>query len=90
MRADRAYQIASAKFYADQYDAARQDFQTIAADPTSPWHTIAPYLAARCFIRAGKLSEADIALQRIAAKQAEGPPAEAFRIQIGNRPRARG
>ena len=36
LRADRAYQIASAKFYSEQYDAARQDFQTIASDASSP------------------------------------------------------
>ncbi|MGA2198205.1 MAG: tetratricopeptide repeat protein, partial [Bryobacteraceae bacterium] len=64
---DRAYQIASAKFYSEQYDASRQDFQTIALDASSPWHDVAPYLAARCLIRAGKLAEAETALQRIAA-----------------------
>lgn len=70
LRPDRAYQIASAKFYSEQYDAARQDFQTIAADSSSPWHEIAPYLAARCLIRAGKLSQAETELQSIAADPA--------------------
>jgi len=65
LRPDRAYQIASAKFYSEQYDAARQDFQTIAADAFSPWHEIAPYLAARCLIRAGKWPEAEKELQSI-------------------------
>jgi len=65
LRADRAYQIASAKFYSEQYDAAREDFQTIAKDATSPWHEIAPYLAARCLIRAGKWPEAEKELQGI-------------------------
>jgi hypothetical protein len=70
LRPDRAYQIASAKFYSEQYDAARQDFQTIAADTSSPWHEIAPYLAARCLIRAGKLAEAETEFQHIAADPA--------------------
>ena len=65
LRADRAYQIAAAKFYSEQYDAAREDFRTIAADASSPWHDIAPYLAARCLIRAGKWPEAEKELQSI-------------------------
>jgi hypothetical protein len=72
LHADRAYQIASAKFYSEQYDAARQDFQTIASDPSSPWQDIAPYLAARCLIRAGKFADADTELQHIAADPALG------------------
>lgn len=70
LRADRAYQIASAKFYSEQYDAARQDFQTIVAEVSSPWHDIAPYLAARCLIRAGKFAEAETELRSIAADSA--------------------
>jgi len=88
MRAGRAYQIASAKFYAEQYDAAYQDFQTIAADPGSQWRTIAPYLAARCLIRAGKLSEANAALQRISADPALArwhAPANSLRKHIAAR-----
>ena len=65
LRADRAYQIASAKFYSEHYDTARQDFQTITGDGSSPWHEIAPYLAARCLIRAGKWPEAEKELQSI-------------------------
>src|ERR1039458_3961664 len=70
LSADRAYQIASAKFYSEQYDAARRNFQTIAADDSSPWHDVAPYLAARCLIRDGKLAEAETALQSVAAHPA--------------------
>ncbi|HEX3743666.1 MAG TPA: hypothetical protein VHW09_07045 [Bryobacteraceae bacterium] len=70
LRADRAYQIASAKFYSEQYDAARQDFQTIASDTSSPWRIIAPYLAARCLIRSGKWDAAVGELQHIAANPA--------------------
>ena len=71
LRADRAYQIASAKFYSEQYDAARQDFQAIARDTASPWHDIAPYLAARCLLRAGDLAQAQSEFERIAADPAQ-------------------
>lgn len=50
-RADRAYQIAAALFYAGDYGAARIRFSAIAHDPTSPWHQVAPYLVARTFVR---------------------------------------
>jgi hypothetical protein len=60
LRADRAYQIAAAHFYAGPteayeitkgYEIALEDFQAIAADKSSPWHTLAPYLVARTSIR---------------------------------------
>jgi len=70
LRPDRDYQIASAKFYSEQYDAAHHDFQTIAGDASSPWHEIAPYLAARCSIRAGKLDQAAGELRHVAADSA--------------------
>jgi tetratricopeptide (TPR) repeat protein len=49
--ADRRYQIAAAEFYAEQYEDAISDFDQIAEDSDSPWHSIAPYLAARACIR---------------------------------------
>jgi hypothetical protein len=55
MQADRAYQIAAANFYAGDFDAASADFLRIAADRSSPWHGIAPYLAARALIRKSTL-----------------------------------
>ncbi|MGA2736701.1 MAG: hypothetical protein ABSG65_04545 [Bryobacteraceae bacterium] len=58
MRADRAYQIAAAEFYAGQFDAASVDFLKIAADHSSPWHGIAPYLAARALIRKATVVDA--------------------------------
>lgn len=58
MQADRAYQIAAAKFYASQFDAACADFLRIAADRSSPWHSLAPYLAARALIRKATLVDA--------------------------------
>ena len=51
MRADRAYQIAAANFYATNFDEARKWFETIAADNASPWRRTAPYLIARTLVR---------------------------------------
>ncbi len=59
LAADRAYQIAAAQFYAQQYSEAAAGFTTIAADPASPWREIAPYLAARVCIREGTLGKND-------------------------------
>jgi hypothetical protein len=56
LQQQRAYQIAAANFYAQNYDVARQQFEKIAADPASPWRTIAGYLAVRTMIRASSLS----------------------------------
>ena len=55
IRADRAYQIAAAHFYAGEFDAAQTAFERIANDPTSPYRTIAPYLVARTLIRKATL-----------------------------------
>jgi hypothetical protein len=54
-RADRAYQIAAAHFYAGNFPTAEQMFRDIANDASSPWHQIAPYLAARALLRQGSL-----------------------------------
>jgi uncharacterized protein (UPF0147 family) len=51
LKADRAYQQAAARFYAASYVDARKDFEAIAQNQSSPWHSIAPYLAARCLVR---------------------------------------
>jgi hypothetical protein len=53
IRADRAYQIAAANFYAASFDEAREQFDAIARDPSSPWHVMAGYLAARALLRKG-------------------------------------
>jgi hypothetical protein len=37
---DRAYQIAAAHFYSQQFPAARAEFEAIAKDPASPWNSI--------------------------------------------------
>jgi hypothetical protein len=49
--ADRAYQIASATFYAQQYPEAAQKFEAIAQDKESPWSKWGEYLAARATVR---------------------------------------
>ncbi len=65
--ADRDYQIAAAHFYAGSFSQAKEMFQKIAADAASPWHTIAPYLAARADIRKGGFATAQSELQAILA-----------------------
>ncbi len=65
IRADRAYQTAAANFYATGFDEARQQFDSIAGDNSSPWHVTAGYLAARSLLRKGSLAE----------KEEEGRPA---------------
>ena len=57
VRADRAYQIAAANFYATNYDLAKQQFDAIAKDKNSPYHVVAPYLAARAMLRKGSFAE---------------------------------
>ena len=51
LRADRKYQIAAAHFYSGVYPDAEAAFDAISHDETSPWQSIAPYLAARAVIR---------------------------------------
>ncbi|NHZ43408.1 hypothetical protein [Massilia aquatica] len=55
LRHDHAYQNAAAHFYARNFDQARSGFQQIAREPASPWHALAPYLAARTLIRKATL-----------------------------------
>lgn len=60
-RADRAYQIAAAQFYAGQLTEAEASFSAISRDTTSPWRHIGPYLAARAMIRQGTMGGKDAA-----------------------------
>ncbi|HLI81689.1 MAG TPA: hypothetical protein VKV03_16990 [Candidatus Binataceae bacterium] len=70
-QAQRAYQIAAAEFYGENFDAAIKDFNAIGADRNSPWREIAPYLVARATIRKATLSgeENDKALLADAQRQ---------------------
>lgn len=59
LRADRRYQIAAAHFYERDFEVAAKDFDEIARDENSPWHSLAPYLAARALWRKAVLSNTD-------------------------------
>jgi hypothetical protein len=65
LRADRAYQVAAANFYAGSFDDAKQQFDAIARDASSPWREKAGYLAARAMLRKGSFAD----------KQEEAQPA---------------
>lgn len=71
---DRAYQIASAHFYAGDFPEAEKMFRAIAADAASPWRRLAPYLVARTLIRRATLSgeQADRAVLAQAEAQLQG------------------
>ena len=58
IRADRAYQIAAAHFYAEDFDGAGKLFAEIARDSHSPWRAISALMVARARIRAATLSTA--------------------------------
>jgi hypothetical protein len=51
LKQDRAYQTASATFYARQFDQAAQQFAAIDADHDSPWSKWGAYLEARSVVR---------------------------------------
>jgi len=57
LQKDRAYQTAAARFYALDYEGAKNDFAEIAADAASPWRETAEYLVARTLIRQASLTE---------------------------------
>jgi hypothetical protein len=59
IRADRAYQIAAATFYAGNFDEAQKLFTAISEDKDSPWHGTAEYLVARTLIRKSSLGDKD-------------------------------
>jgi len=59
LRSDRDYQIASANFYAGNFDLAKSQFEGIAVQAKSPWRTTAPYLVARTLIRKASLGPAE-------------------------------
>src|SRR5436190_500866 len=77
IRADRAYQLAAANFYATNFDEATKSFRSIAEDGSSPWRETALYMVARTLLRKGSigpaetrtasLTEAESTLQKILA-----------------------
>ena len=50
IQADREYQIAAALFYAQRFDEAADAFRRVAANRTSPWRLMAPYLVGRSLL----------------------------------------
>jgi hypothetical protein len=70
LRADRAYQIATAAFYAGQWDVAVARFRAIAADGASPWRPWGEYLAGRALLRKGTLGGAGGSLDHAALGEA--------------------
>lgn len=59
IKADRAYQIAAANFYATNFDEANKRFEAIERDNSSPWRQIAAYLSARTSLRKASLGPAE-------------------------------
>ncbi|MCU1265105.1 MAG: hypothetical protein JWM21_1423 [Acidobacteria bacterium] len=70
IRADRAYQIAAANFYAGSFDEAQKLFDNIARDANSPWRQTAAYLSARVLVRKASLGVPEKRSESLA--QAEG------------------
>ena len=64
LASDRRYQIAAAYFYAADWQKARDAFDEVAHDQSSPWKGIARYLIARTYIREGTVDEEPDALQQ--------------------------
>jgi len=60
LKQDRAYQIAAANFYAENYDASLADFRAIATDTVSPWSAVSRYLVARTLIRKATMTDSYI------------------------------
>ncbi|MGH9745683.1 MAG: hypothetical protein ACRD59_06190 [Candidatus Acidiferrales bacterium] len=57
IRDDRAYQIAAAYFYGEDFPKAEEQFAQIAHDKSSPYSKIAPLLLARTYIREATLGD---------------------------------
>jgi hypothetical protein len=58
LKMDRDYQIASAKFYAGDFDGAVAGFEAIANNKSSPWQPWGEYLAARAEVRKAAMTAA--------------------------------
>jgi hypothetical protein len=70
-RADRAYQIAAANFYAGNLDEARKGFEVIVADKNSPWQRNAVYLVARALVRQGSLGPPEQKAESLSAAETQ-------------------
>jgi hypothetical protein len=74
LKADRAYQIATAYFYRFDYERAAKLYAAIGADAASSWRKLARYLAARAAVHAAivagtpeSIADANAAIAGIAA-----------------------
>jgi len=81
VKADRAYQIAAAYFYANKLDDAERRFRQIAADRSSPWSDMSDYLIARVQIRRSTLQN-DPAAMKTAEAQLQAILADASRTSV--------
>jgi hypothetical protein len=70
LRVDRAYQIASARFYGGRLEDAQKDFEAIASDTDSRWKSLAAYLAGRSVLRRATLDTEDPAAFRALVTEA--------------------
>ncbi|HEV7859421.1 MAG TPA: hypothetical protein VGO91_12450 [Pyrinomonadaceae bacterium] len=71
IRADRAYQIAAANFYAGNFDEAKKLFEAIAGDANSPWREKAAYLIARTLLRKASLGPDESKKESLAGAESQ-------------------
>ncbi len=93
IKADRAYQIAAANFYATRFDEAVKQFDRIAEDSSSPWREEARYVAARSLVRKASLgdpkdrnallTEAESRLKKQLSDGGPGALSESIRRMLG-------
>jgi hypothetical protein len=101
LKADRAYQIATAYFYRFDYARAAELYAAIARDSASPWRKLAGYLTARAAVHAAnaaKTAESIAAAKSAIATLAADPeladyhgdaPKLASMLAFGTQPRER-
>jgi hypothetical protein len=101
LKADRAYQIATAYFYRYDYARAAELYAAISQDVASPWRKLARYLAARAAVHAAiaaktpeSIASAQTAIGGITADPELGDfhndaPHLASMLAFGTRPRER-
>ena len=83
----RDYQIAAANFYANNYDKAKEEFEKIAQDKSSPFHELANYLTVRTMVRKATVAaKNDDSLLAQSEKKLESMLAdksmEQFKVQV--------
>ena len=71
LESDRAYQIASAYFYSEDFAKAEKLFAGIANDHSSPWRKTAALLVARTYIREATLGAKDNEVELRPARESQ-------------------